>query len=72
MPSAVEKSVKIARAATGRPAVVCFEDAFHGRTLLTMSLTSKVHPYKDMFGPYAPEIHRMPYSYCYRPEGSAR
>jgi 4-aminobutyrate aminotransferase/(S)-3-amino-2-methylpropionate transaminase len=46
--------------------VICFEDAFHGRTLLAMSLTSKVHPYKDHFGPYASETHRMPYAYCYR------
>ena len=63
---AVENAVKIARAATRRPGVICFEDAFHGRTLLAMSLTSKVHPYKDHFGPYAPEVHRMPYAYCYR------
>jgi 4-aminobutyrate aminotransferase/(S)-3-amino-2-methylpropionate transaminase len=63
---AVENAVKIARAATRRPGVVAFEDAFHGRTLLAMSLTSKVHPYKDHFGPYAPEVHRMPYAYCYR------
>ncbi len=63
---AVENAVKVARNFTRRPAVVCFEDAFHGRTLLAMSLTSKVHPYKDRFGPYASEIHRMPFSYCYR------
>ncbi|MEE8537808.1 MAG: 4-aminobutyrate--2-oxoglutarate transaminase [Acidobacteriota bacterium] len=63
---AVENSVKIARAATGRPAVVCFEDAFHGRTLLTMSLTSKIVPYKKDFGPFAPEVYRVPYAYCYR------
>ncbi len=63
---AVENAVKIARAATGRPAVLAFEDAFHGRTLLAMSLTSKVHPYKAGFGPFAPEIYRAPYAYCYR------
>jgi 4-aminobutyrate aminotransferase/(S)-3-amino-2-methylpropionate transaminase len=63
---AVENAVKIARHATGRPAVIAFEDAFHGRTLLTMSLTSKMKPYKFGFGPYAPEIYRMPYAYCYR------
>ena len=63
---AVENAVKLARAHTGRPAVVCFTDAFHGRTLLTMSLTSKVAPYKEGFGPFAPEIYRMPYPYCYR------
>ncbi len=62
----VENAVKVARNFTRRPAIVCFEDAFHGRTLLAMSLTSKVQPYKDHFGPYAPEIHRMPFSYCYR------
>ena len=62
----VENAVKIARRHTGRSGIICFEDAFHGRTLLAMSLTSKVHPYKDHFGPYAPEIHRMPFAYCYR------
>ncbi len=63
---AVENAVKVARYATGRPAVICFENAFHGRTLLTMSLTSKVKPYKFGFGPFAPEVYRMPYAYCYR------
>jgi len=63
---AVENAVKVARSYTRRPGIICFEDAFHGRTLLAMSLTSKVHPYKDHFGPYAPEVHRMPYAYCYR------
>jgi 4-aminobutyrate aminotransferase/(S)-3-amino-2-methylpropionate transaminase len=63
---AVENAVKIARYATGRPAVMCFEDAFHGRTLLTMSLTSKVDPYKRGFGPMASEVVRVPYAYCYR------
>ena len=62
----VENAIKVARRYTGRSGIICFEDAFHGRTLLTLSLTSRVHPYKDRFGPYAPEIHRMPYSYCYR------
>jgi len=62
----VENAVKIARAYTGRPAVIAFEDAFHGRTLMGMSLTSKVHPYKEGFGPFAPEIYRVPYGYCYR------
>src|SRR5687767_5488682 len=59
---AVENAVKIARAATGRPAVVVFDRAFHGRTLLTMSLTSKVVPYKRGFGPFAPEVYRAPVS----------
>jgi 4-aminobutyrate aminotransferase/(S)-3-amino-2-methylpropionate transaminase len=63
---AVENAVKIARAATGREAVIAFEDGFHGRTLLAMSLTSKVHPYKAGFGPFAPEVYRAPYAYCYR------
>ncbi|HXH28282.1 MAG TPA: 4-aminobutyrate--2-oxoglutarate transaminase, partial [Candidatus Polarisedimenticolia bacterium] len=63
---AVENAVKIARNHTRRSGIICFEDGFHGRTLLALSLTSKVHPYKDHFGPYASEIHRMPYSYCYR------
>jgi 4-aminobutyrate aminotransferase/(S)-3-amino-2-methylpropionate transaminase len=63
---AVENAVKIARHSTGRPAIVAFEDAFHGRTLLALSLTSKMKPYKSGFAPYAPEIYRMPYAYCYR------
>ena len=62
----VENAVKIARYYTKRPAIITFENAFHGRTLLTMSLTSKVKPYKFGFGPFAPEIYRMPYAYCYR------
>jgi 4-aminobutyrate aminotransferase/(S)-3-amino-2-methylpropionate transaminase len=63
---AVENAVKIARNATGRQAVVAFDHAFHGRTLLTMSLTSKAMPYKAGFGPLAPEVYRMPFSYPYR------
>ncbi len=63
---AVENAIKIARHATDRAATIAFEDAFHGRTLLALSLTSKVKPYKFGFGPYAPEIYRMPYAYCYR------
>jgi 4-aminobutyrate aminotransferase len=62
---AVENAVKIARAATGRPAVVAFENAFHGRTLLTMTLTSKV-AYRKGFGPFAPEVYRAPAPYAYR------
>jgi 4-aminobutyrate aminotransferase len=57
---AVETAVKIARVATGRPAVVVFENAFHGRTTLTMSMTAKVVPYKAGFGPFAPEVYRSP------------
>jgi 4-aminobutyrate aminotransferase/(S)-3-amino-2-methylpropionate transaminase len=63
---ALENAVKIARAATGRPAVVVFDNAFHGRTLLTMTMTSKVKPYKAGFGPFAPEIYRTPAPYPYR------
>ncbi|MHB0979886.1 MAG: 4-aminobutyrate--2-oxoglutarate transaminase [Thermoleophilia bacterium] len=63
---AVENAVKIARYATGRDAVIAFEDAFHGRTLMTMSLTSKTMPYKKGFGPFAAEVYRLPYAYCYR------
>ncbi len=63
---AVENAVKIARAATGRPAVVTFEYAFHGRTLLAMTMTSKVNPYKKGFGPFAPEVYRVPAPYPYR------
>jgi 4-aminobutyrate aminotransferase/(S)-3-amino-2-methylpropionate transaminase len=63
---AVENAVKIARSATKRQGVIAFENGFHGRTLLTMTLTSKVKPYKFGFGPFAPEVYRMPYAYCYR------
>ena len=63
---AVENAVKIARAYTKRPAVVCFEDAFHGRTLLGMALTSKTHPYKAGFEPFPSDIYRIPYAYCFR------
>ena len=63
---AIENSVKIARSYTRRPAIICFEDAFHGRTMLTMSLTSKTHPYKAGFEPFATDIYRVPYAYCYR------
>jgi 4-aminobutyrate aminotransferase / (S)-3-amino-2-methylpropionate transaminase / 5-aminovalerate transaminase len=63
---AVENAVKIARYYTKRPAVIAFENGYHGRTLLTMTLTSKVKPYKFGFGPFAPEVYRMPYAYCYR------
>jgi 4-aminobutyrate aminotransferase/(S)-3-amino-2-methylpropionate transaminase len=68
---AIENSIKIARAYTKRPAVVCFEDAFHGRTLLAMSLTSKTHPYKAGFEPFASDIYRIPFAYPYRGERGA-
>ena len=63
---AVENAVKVARYFTGRQAVLCFEHGFHGRTNLAMALTSKVTPYKKGFGPFAPEVYRIPYPYCYR------
>jgi 4-aminobutyrate aminotransferase / (S)-3-amino-2-methylpropionate transaminase / 5-aminovalerate transaminase len=62
----VENAVKIARVATGRPAVIVFDRSFHGRTLLTMTMTSKVVPYKRGFGPFAPEVYRAPAPYPYR------
>lgn len=63
---AVENAVKIARLYTKRTGIVSFDLAFHGRTLLTMTLTSKVKPYKFGFGPFAPDIYKIPYAYCYR------
>lgn len=66
---AVENAVKVARYATGRSKVVAFDHGFHGRTLLTMSLTGKVAPYKLGFGPFAPEIYRVPYSDPFRGTG---
>jgi 4-aminobutyrate aminotransferase / (S)-3-amino-2-methylpropionate transaminase / 5-aminovalerate transaminase len=63
---AVENAVKAARYFTGRPAVVAFDHAFHGRTHMAMSLTAKAMPYKQGFGPYAPEVYRLLFSYPYR------
>jgi len=63
---AVENAIKIARTYTERTGVISFEMAFHGRTNLTMGLTSKVKPYKFGFGPFAPELYKIPSSYCYR------
>ena len=63
---AVENAVKIARAHTGRPAVISFHGGFHGRTLLALSLTGSVIPYKQNFGPYATEIYQVPFPYEYR------
>ncbi|MEZ5293311.1 MAG: aminotransferase class III-fold pyridoxal phosphate-dependent enzyme [Vicinamibacterales bacterium] len=63
---AVENAVKFARKATGRPAVICFEGGYHGRTLLTLSLTSKYGLFKQGFGPFAPDIVRLPLPYVYR------
>jgi 4-aminobutyrate aminotransferase / (S)-3-amino-2-methylpropionate transaminase / 5-aminovalerate transaminase len=72
---AVENAVKFAKAATGRSSVLCFEGGFHGRTLLAMSLTSRHHPYKRGFGPFAPEVYRLAFPYPYRsahPEDAGR
>lgn len=74
---AVENAVKIARHATGRPAIVVLDHAYHGRTNLTMAMTAKNRPYKDGFGPFAPEIYRVPGSYPFRdglsgPDAAAR
>ncbi len=63
---AVENAVKFARAFTRRPAVIAFEGGFHGRTLLSLSLTSKTHPYKAGLGPFAPEVYRVPFAQDYR------
>ncbi len=63
---AVENAVKIARCVTGRPAVIAFEAGFHGRTLLALTMTSKVHPYKTGMGPFAPEVYRAPFPSAYR------
>jgi len=67
---AVENAIKIARHFTKRHAIVVFEHAYHGRTNLTMALTAKNMPYKEGFGPFAPEIYRMPLPYSYRYEGN--
>lgn len=67
----VENAVKIARAATGRSGVLCFEHSFHGRTLLALTMTGKASPYKVGFGPYAPEVYRLPFPDEYRGEGMA-
>jgi 4-aminobutyrate aminotransferase/(S)-3-amino-2-methylpropionate transaminase len=70
---AVENAVKIARKATGRSAVIAFDHAFHGRTLMGMTLTAKVMPYKQGMGPFAPEVYRLPFAYPYRwPSGPER
>jgi 4-aminobutyrate aminotransferase/(S)-3-amino-2-methylpropionate transaminase len=76
---AVENAVKVARHATGRQAILVFDHAYHGRTNLTMALTAKSHPYKEGFGPFAPEVYRLPMSYPLRdpdgmtgPEAAAR
>ena len=63
---AVENAIKIARSYTKRQAVICFEDAFHGRTYMAMAATSKTHPYKAGFEPFPGDVYRIPYAYCFR------
>ena len=63
---AVENAIKIARHYTKRAAILCFEDAFHGRTYMAMAATSKAHPYKAGFEPFPGDVYRIPYAYCYR------
>jgi 4-aminobutyrate aminotransferase/(S)-3-amino-2-methylpropionate transaminase len=67
---AVENAIKIARKATGKRGIICFDGAFHGRTMLALSLTSKVKPYKENMGPYFNDIYRVPYPNIYRWEGT--
>src|SRR5881397_3128104 len=69
---AIENAVKIARVHTGRPGIIAFEDAFHGRTMMTLALTSKTHPYKAGFAPFPSDVYRIPYAYCYRCSYSLR
>ena len=63
---ATENAIKIARSYTKRPAIISFEDAFHGRTYMAMAVTSKPHPYKAGFEPFPSDVYRIPYAYCYR------
>lgn len=69
---AVENAVKVARAYTKRPGIIAFEGAFHGRTLLGLSLTGKMCPYKAGFGPFVPDVYRVPFPYPYRPPVGVR
>jgi 4-aminobutyrate aminotransferase/(S)-3-amino-2-methylpropionate transaminase len=69
---AVENAIKVVRQATGRPAIISFHNSFHGRTLMSLTLTGKVSPYRQNFGPWAPEVYQVPYPYEYRrPAGMA-
>jgi 4-aminobutyrate aminotransferase / (S)-3-amino-2-methylpropionate transaminase / 5-aminovalerate transaminase len=68
---AIENAIKFARAYTKRPAVIAFEGGFHGRTLLSLTLTSKTHPYKAGLGPFAPEVYRLPFAQDYRGPSTA-
>ncbi len=67
---AVENAVKIARLATGRPAIVSFANSFHGRTLMAITMTGKVNPYKLGVGPFAPEVYHAPYPNAYHDQGA--
>nr|WP_249292454.1 4-aminobutyrate--2-oxoglutarate transaminase [Metabacillus flavus] len=69
---AVENAVKIARRATGRRAVVSFERGFHGRTYMAMGLTSKVKPYKNGFGPFPPDVYKLPFPYYFHSDGQSQ
>ncbi len=69
---AVENAIKIARCYTKRPAILCFEDAFHGRTYMAMAVTSKTHPYKAGFEPFPGDVYRIPFAYCFRCSYSLR
>ena len=69
---AIENAIKFARAYTKRPAVIGFEGGFHGRTLLSLTLTSKTHPYKAGLGPFAPEVYRLPFAQDYRGPSAAK
>lgn len=70
---AVENAIKIARASTGRPAIIAFDNGFHGRTLMALTLTGRVRPYSVGFGPFAGDVYHVPYPYCYRcPAGVGR
>lgn len=66
---AVENAAKVARSFTGRPGLISFQNSFHGRTLLGLSLTGKAAPYKQDFGPFAPEVYQVPFPYPYRSRG---
>ena len=68
---AVENAVKLARLYTGRAAVIAFEGGFHGRTMMSMTMTSKTHPYKTGMGPFAPEVYRAPFPNAYRGPSAA-
>src|SRR5438132_638784 len=69
---AIDDAVKSARVHTGRAGIIAFEDAFHGRTMMTLALTSKTHPYTAGFAPFPSDVYRIPYAYCYRCSYSLR